>query len=340
LICLQLGVAIHHGALPTPFRKEMERLLRDGVLRITVSSPTLAQGLNLTATAVIVHSLYRDRNIIPASEFKNVIGRAGRAFTDAEGLVLYPIFSEYAVKHGEWEKLINDTSSLSMESGLPQLVVKLIDRLHKGFGNVSLDELTEYVVNNASAWNFPEIKSEDEADRDTARRDWTNHLAILDTAILSLTGDQDVEAGQIAAKLDELLHSSLWERRLLRQPDNVRTIVNSTLKARAQFIWSTSTTSQRKGYFLAGVGLATGQRLDAVAQETVALLVVANGAILAGTMSVQSRQLLPSQREFSRYLLLFLIPYRKIGAKCSPSGLVDAQSLISARQTSLTYCVF
>jgi replicative superfamily II helicase len=31
LICLQLGVAIHHGALPTSFRKEMERLLRDGV---------------------------------------------------------------------------------------------------------------------------------------------------------------------------------------------------------------------------------------------------------------------------------------------------------------------
>ena len=30
LECLKLGVAIHHGALPTPFRKVMERLLRDG----------------------------------------------------------------------------------------------------------------------------------------------------------------------------------------------------------------------------------------------------------------------------------------------------------------------
>jgi hypothetical protein len=196
--------------------------------------------------------------------------------------VLYPIFSEYANKHREWERLINDTSSLSMESGLLQLVVKLLARLHKVLGDVSLNELTEYVVNNATAWNFPGIEGEDDADRDTAHRDWTNHLAILDTAILSLTGDQDVEAAQIAAKLDELLHSSLWERRLLRQPDSVRSIVDRTLKARAQFIWSSSTTSQRKGYFLAGVGLATGQQLDAVAQETVALLVVANGAILAG----------------------------------------------------------
>ncbi|MFA6270881.1 MAG: DEAD/DEAH box helicase, partial [Candidatus Paceibacterota bacterium] len=40
LECLQLGVAIHHGALPTPFRKEVERLLREGVLKVTVSSPT------------------------------------------------------------------------------------------------------------------------------------------------------------------------------------------------------------------------------------------------------------------------------------------------------------
>ena len=95
LKCLSLGIAVHHGALPTPFRKEMERLLRDGVLKVTVSSPTLAQGLNLTATAVVIHSLHRNREIIPASEFKNVIGRAGRAFIDVEGLVLFPIFDKH-----------------------------------------------------------------------------------------------------------------------------------------------------------------------------------------------------------------------------------------------------
>ena len=57
LKCLRLGVALHHGALPTAYRKEVERLLRDGVLKVTISSPTLAQGLNLSATAVIMHSL-------------------------------------------------------------------------------------------------------------------------------------------------------------------------------------------------------------------------------------------------------------------------------------------
>ena len=41
LKCLRLGVALHHGALPTAYRKEVERLLQKGVLRVTISSPTL-----------------------------------------------------------------------------------------------------------------------------------------------------------------------------------------------------------------------------------------------------------------------------------------------------------
>jgi DEAD/DEAH box helicase len=51
LRCLQLGVAIHHGALPGPFRREVERLLQMGSLKVTIASPTLAQGLNLSASA-------------------------------------------------------------------------------------------------------------------------------------------------------------------------------------------------------------------------------------------------------------------------------------------------
>ena len=91
LYCLRLGVAVHHGALPTPYRREIERLLREGVLRITISSPTLAQGLNLTASALVFHGVRR-RDVIDAREFRNVVGRAGRAFVDIEGQVLYPMF--------------------------------------------------------------------------------------------------------------------------------------------------------------------------------------------------------------------------------------------------------
>lgn len=280
LICLRLGVAIHHGALPTPFRKEMECLLRDGILKVTVSSPTLAQGLNLTATALVIHSLYRNREIIPASEFRNVIGRAGRAFIDVEGLVLYPLFQNNPARRAEWQQLIADTGTLSMESGLLRLVYSLLTRLHSSLGKPSFDVFLEYVMNNARTWDFPEVPGEQAADRDREKRNWSQYLASLDTAILSLAGDQYIEIDQLSANLDEVLSSSLWERRLRHQPEGTQTLLDRALKTRARIIWTATNATQRRGYFLAGVGLTSGQQLDAIAQEANALLVEANGAIL------------------------------------------------------------
>lgn len=282
LQCLTLGIAIHHGALPTPFRKEMERLLRDGVLNITISSPTLAQGLNLAATAVVIHSLHRSREIIPASEFKNVIGRAGRAFIDVEGLVLFPIFNNHEYRRGQWGELINQVSQHSLESGLFRLVVTLISRLGKAHGLTDTDELLQYVLNNAAAWDFPEVEGESEDEREAEARDWENYITVLDTALLSLLGDQDLDAAEISTTLDDVLQSSLWQRRLQRRNEEVQNLLTGTLEARANLIWGQSTEPQRRGYFLAGVGLHTGQQLDAAAGDANDLLIAANANLLDG----------------------------------------------------------
>ena len=121
LKCLRLGIAIHHGALPAAFRKEVERLLREGVLRLTVSSPTLAQGLNLSATCIIFHGLIRNRNVVEPSEFKNVIGRAGRAYVDVEGVVLCPMFDKLSWRRSIWCELTSKAETEAMESGLVHL---------------------------------------------------------------------------------------------------------------------------------------------------------------------------------------------------------------------------
>ncbi|MGS2804645.1 helicase-related protein [Nocardia sp. MW-W600-9] len=132
LACLRLGVAVHHGSLPTPYRKEVERLLREGILKITVSSPTLAQGLNLSASALIIHSIWRTRALIDASEFRNIVGRAGRAFVDSVGLVLHPLYKNRTQDRTNWRKLVDDSAHRDMSSGLMQLVQALLNRmLHK-----------------------------------------------------------------------------------------------------------------------------------------------------------------------------------------------------------------
>ena len=182
---LETGRCSHHGALPTAYRKEVEGLLRSSVLKVTISSPTLAQGLNLSATAVIMHSLYRIGEPIEVSEFKNVIGRAGRAYVDVEGLVLYPMFDNAAQKRRKWVGLINDLGAREMESGLVRLVLALLVRMHARVGG-DVNELIEYVVNNAAAWSFPEVPNEKADDRAVALIEWERHVATLDTAILSL----------------------------------------------------------------------------------------------------------------------------------------------------------
>ncbi|GAB2883683.1 hypothetical protein GCM10027093_18280 [Paraburkholderia jirisanensis] len=279
LKCLRLGVALHHGALPTAYRKEVERLLRDNVLKVTISSPTLAQGLNLSATAVIMHSLHRSGERIEISEFKNVIGRAGRAYVDVEGIVLFPMFDDIAKKRGNWEALITDLGAREMESGLVRLIAVLLSRMRTHTGG-NLDQLVEYVVNNAEAWSFPEIANEEPEDHERALADWERHVSTLDTAILSLIGENDIPEEGVEAALDDILQSSLWHRRLLRRNEQVQRVLKAGLVSRSRYIWSQSTAARRRGYFLAGVGLTTGHALDAIAVQSNLLLIQANEAIL------------------------------------------------------------
>jgi superfamily II DNA/RNA helicase len=280
LRCLRLGVAIHHGALPAAFRKEVERLLRDGVLKVTISSPTLAQGLNLSATAVVIHSLFRNRERIETSEFKNVIGRAGRAYIDVEGLVLYPIFDKAARRLQQWEALIADLGAREMESGLVRLLLALVVRMCRRVGG-TLDQLIDYVTNNAAVWTFPEVPNEKAEDRERALADWERHVATLDTAILSLIGENDIPDDNVADALDTILQSSLWERSLNRRADGDQKVLKAALVARSRHIWAQSTAARRRGYFLAGIGLESGHALDAISTECNELLVQANSALLA-----------------------------------------------------------
>lgn len=279
LKCLPLGVAFHHGALPAAFRKEVESLLRRGILKVTISSPTLAQGLNLSATSVIMHSLYRSGSPIQSSEFKNVIGRAGRAFVDVEGLILCPFIAPKNNKSRVWNSLISNSGARSMESGLVLLVLTLLERMVSQT-NGSFEQMMEYVLNNAEAWSFPNIQNEPQGDREQAQADWNRYLALLDTAMLSLVGDNDISEDEIPAILDDILQSSLWSRRVLRQEENIQSLLQAALVSRTKHIWRESTAPQRKGYYLAGVGLNSGQALDAIANDVNLLLVQANGAIL------------------------------------------------------------
>lgn len=284
--CLKIGVAIHHGALPSAFRKEIEKLLREGVLRITVSSPTLAQGLNLSATSIVMHdACYFDRStgsrqLIRPSQFQNIVGRAGRAYVDIEGLVLYPMFNDLDRRIYDWQRLVHSARESELESGLLELVLELLDRLRKTLDESQIDKVVEYIVNNSEAWDFDELVNEDPQKTELEKRRWVSNLSSLDTAILCLLGEDDCEIDEITAKIDEVLSSSFLQRRVARREESIQMAVRQTMESRTKYIWGRSSSSQRKGYYLAGVGLESGQKLDNTAANSNLLLFRANQAIL------------------------------------------------------------
>lgn len=281
LECLRMGVAIHHGSLPGPYRREVEKLLQQGVLKVTISSPTLAQGLNLSASTLVVHSLWRNRRIIDAAEFRNIVGRAGRAFVDSSGLVVHPMFEPSRRARANWEELVEDSRLRDMQSGLVRLLATMLQRMSDSLGEVDWDEFIDY-VSGLAHWPFPRIATEPQETTEEAEKSWPAQLASLDCAILGLLSDSSVTQDDLSAALDAVLTSSLWARTIARYQEPARNALRAGLAARAGVIWHSTTPEQRRGYYLAGVGFATGRDLDAQAEQLNHQLQLAESAIQLG----------------------------------------------------------
>lgn len=86
------GIVCHYSKLPTDVKMYMERLMSNDCPKIIIATSTLAQGVNIGVSTVIISNVYLDKNItIENKDFWNIAGRAGRSFVDTEGKILYAI---------------------------------------------------------------------------------------------------------------------------------------------------------------------------------------------------------------------------------------------------------
>lgn len=304
--CLKAGVAIHHGRLPSPFLRELEVLLSEGGLKVIVASPTLSQGLNLNAAVLLVPALYRASEKIKGEEFANVAGRAGRAFVDAEGLIVHVMFDKIDWRKKEWRKLVASAKARTLKSGLIQIVAEILDRLSRE-GVLNRDDAWEYLANAREAWRSPDEEAavaerlaagaeyngdedEDDGDEDgggdeeeTIDEEPLSQLVErLDATVFGLIEALDAARADLPKLLDEALKGSLWARQIARENEDVAPLHKKVLEARAELIWRTTTTQVRRGHFAMGVGLEAGLSIDATADELAELLDRADGAALIG----------------------------------------------------------
>ena len=293
--CLRIGVAIHHAGLPNPFLREVERLLKEGILPVTVASPTLAQGLNLDAAVLLIPSLYRARVPLSGQEFANVAGRVGRAFVDLEGLVVHVMYEPKLWRKRVWRSLVNSSKSRSLESGLIQIAAEILSRLARG-KILSQANAFEYLASSRQPWRIDVDKGDEDPLEELIER--------LDTTILGLIEALDANSEDLPQLIDEALNGSLWARQIARRAEDVRELQLKLLGARARLIWSSTTPEKRRGHFAMGVGLEAGLTLDKMADELTAQLDRADLAALSGDINV-----LQSAMAYLAGHLLFTRPF-------------------------------
>ena len=87
--CVRKGSAFHTAGLVNKQRKLVEMGFRQGLIKIIAATPTLAAGINLPSSRVIIPELMRYTKAgmvwIPVGEYLQMCGRAGRPQYDSEG---------------------------------------------------------------------------------------------------------------------------------------------------------------------------------------------------------------------------------------------------------------
>ncbi len=284
---LEAGVGTHHGALPRPFLNAVEELLDARRLSVVVASPTLAQGIDLACSVLIFRSLQRYEDgewvAISPAEFSNVVGRAGRAYVDLDGISVLPTFDPQSRPklHQIFNKLIERSKGQRLLSGLALLISQMAKMLMRKLG-VPKEAFVEYVLNNGDLWDDSRLASGDDGDAEDDEKDsYEEHAADLDVAILSLVEPLDLDVDDLAEMLDTTLQSSLWQRTLDHNDQEIKDIEHEVLRSRAQWLWNTTTTGQRVACFNSGLGRKPGLFLHEQLDPLIDVLVDFQAAVVA-----------------------------------------------------------
>lgn len=148
----EYGILCHFGKLPTEVRILLEQIMRTEKVKVILSTTSLGQGVNIGISTVIFADVFMDHQSgarIDSKDFWNIAGRAGRAFSDIEGKVLYCI-DETKLTSTRNLRLCSSYFDISKmdhaQSGLLALIKYLKSVAVKC--NVSFDILLQLVAEN------------------------------------------------------------------------------------------------------------------------------------------------------------------------------------------------
>lgn len=260
------GILCHYGNLHKDVKNVLERLMRSGNPRIIVATMTLGQGVNLGVSTVILADTgfyNRDKKdwvYITHNEVWNIIGRAGRAFQDIEGKILFAI-EDKAQRSKAIDYIENPPKSVI--SGL-LLRIKFIKEIAREC-KVKFPDLLELIANNDfSAFNKFHFKK----NKRNVNEEFYEIFDWIDDTLLSL----DMLATENEQSLDDIIRGTL----AYIQASDVEGVSNDDvlafLNARNNAIEGMiPAASNKKHLVLSGLPLASAVAMDVVFDDIVEL---------------------------------------------------------------------
>ncbi|MDP2887102.1 MAG: SAVED domain-containing protein [Ignavibacteria bacterium] len=252
------GVCYHHGDLPGEVRRIIERGIKSGLLPLVVSTTTLSKGVNLPFKNCIVQSLGYPQKI-PATEFENTVGRAGRAGFETEGHIIFCHIADlsYVAKNLDGEKSISFITSGIIEAA------KL--RLPSVLGDVTSD---------AEKWALASTKTfRNKGDK---QKVWTPRrgaivnqeeiLSIIDSQLLAFVVQEAVE--ELDAKTFERLFArTLCEIQSLEIDDELKILKKGIRQRFVSLKKRIPDEKVRKIFNSTGLGVLGNEKLSLMADS-------------------------------------------------------------------------
>jgi len=247
------GIMCHSNNLPAEIRLSMESLLRKGKAKFIVSTSTLAQGVNLGVSIVIIANIFLPARI-SHRDFWNIAGRAGRAFVDTEGKILYVI--DGTCSKADWHrKLANEYFSHrnleSAQSGILTQIIQIINIAKKC--NIEFEYLLGLIAENNFA-NIPENEA----------NFIVNFFDCVDDSLLALNLAYNSSSVEESNWIDDHFRESL----AYIQAKNEGARVIEILKARSMAVKRLAGSSEQwKSFASSGIPLMSITKINELMEE-------------------------------------------------------------------------
>ena len=132
---VRAGIGVHHAGMLPRYRRLVEQLAQDGLLKVICGTDTLGVGINVPIRTVLFTGLVKfdgsRQRVLKAREFHQIAGRAGRAGFDTSGSVVVQ-----APEH------VIENARLVAKAGDDPKKLKKIQRRKPADGEVSWTEQT------------------------------------------------------------------------------------------------------------------------------------------------------------------------------------------------------